>query len=78
MTAVSATDLKQAMSLLSRVIERRNIIPILGNVMIKASGETMTLSGTDLDIEASVSIPCTDTAPWAVTMGARCWRHWVA
>lgn len=71
MTAVSATDLKQAMSLLSRVIERRNIIPILGNVMIKASGETMTLSGTDLDIEASVSIPCTDTAPWAVTIGAR-------
>ena len=71
MTTVSTTDLRNAMALLSRVIERRNTIPVLGNVMLKASGETLTLSGTDLDMEASVAIPCEDTAPWAVTIGAR-------
>lgn len=71
MTTASTTDLRAAMALLSRVIERRNTIPVLGNVMLKASGETLTLSGTDLDMEAIVSIPCSDTPPWAVTIGSR-------
>lgn len=71
MTTASTSDLRNAMALLSRVIERRNTIPVLGNVMLKASGETLTLSGTDLDMEASVEVPCSDTETWAVTIGAR-------
>ena len=71
MTTFQAKDAKAALAIIGRVIERRNTIPILGNVMIKASGEKMTISGTDLDIYASAEIDCTDTEPFAITISAK-------
>jgi len=68
MTTFQAKDAKAALAIIGRVIDRRNTIPILGNVMIKASGEKMTISGTDLDIYASAEIDCTDTEPFAITI----------
>lgn len=38
------------------VIEKRNTIPILGNVVISADGGMITLRGTDLDIDSVVEI----------------------
>lgn len=41
-------------ALLSRVqnaVERRNTIPILGHVLLNASGATLTATGTDLEVE---------------------------
>ena len=71
MTTFQTKDAKAALAIIGRVIERRNTIPILGNVMIKASGEKMTISGTDLDIYASAEIDCTDTEPFAITITAK-------
>ena len=36
-----------------RVVERRNTIPILSNVLIRAEGQSMTLKATDLDLEVT-------------------------
>ena len=63
MTTFQAKDAKAALAIIGRVIDRRNTIPILGNVMIKASGEKMTISGTDLDIYASAEIDCKQRGP---------------
>jgi DNA polymerase III subunit beta len=41
-----------ALASLSRVVERRNTIPILANVKLEAKGGRLTLTATDLDIEA--------------------------
>ncbi len=38
------------------VVERRNTIPILSNVLMQASGGTLNLSATDLDIEVVESL----------------------
>ncbi len=39
------------------VVERRNTIPILSNVLLKAAGETLALTATDMDIEIAEAVP---------------------
>ena len=36
-----------------RVVERRNTIPILSNVLLRADGQSLTLKATDLDLEVT-------------------------
>ncbi len=43
--------LLRAMNHAQSVVERRNTIPILGNVLIEAEGEQVSFRATDLDIE---------------------------
>ena len=43
--------LLRAVSQAQSVVERRNTIPILANVLIEAEGDTVTFRATDLDIE---------------------------
>jgi DNA polymerase-3 subunit beta len=62
--------MRRALALVGKIIERRNTIPILGNVMLTCDGETMTVFGTDLDMEASVAIPA-EGEPFNITIGAR-------
>ncbi len=44
--------LLNALSHVQNVVERRNTIPILSNILMEASGDTLRLTATDLDIEA--------------------------
>ena len=47
----------KALSHVQSVVERRNTIPILSNVMIEAAKGELKLTATDLDIEIVESIP---------------------
>jgi DNA polymerase-3 subunit beta len=40
-----------------RVVERRNTIPILSNVLLHAEGRSLLLKATDLDLEITESLP---------------------
>jgi DNA polymerase-3 subunit beta len=66
---VRKTDLLKELSLLQGIVERKNTIPILANVLLDASKERVALLATDLDVglrsqcEASVSKPGTLTLP---------------
>lgn len=54
-----------------RVVERRNSIPILSNVRIDADlSGTITLTGTDLDLQASVTLSADVAAPGTFTTNA--------
>ncbi len=61
--------LLKALGHVQNVVERRNTIPILSNVLLSAEGHTVAFSATDLDMEivdtadATVSIPGSITAP---------------
>src|SRR3546814_9522873 len=41
------------------VVERRNTIPILSNVLIEADGEPLSLTATDMDMTVTHRLPAT-------------------
>ncbi len=49
--SIERAALLRAVAQAQSVVERRNTIPILANVLIEAEGETVTFRATDLDIE---------------------------
>ncbi|MFY9287604.1 MAG: DNA polymerase III subunit beta [Alphaproteobacteria bacterium] len=52
------------------VVERRNTIPILANVLIRASGEEVSFAATDMEIEINETVPGKVGKPGAVTAPA--------
>ena len=53
-----------------RVVERRNTIPILSNVLLSASGDGLQLKATDLDLEVTEIAPA-DVGQKGATTAAR-------
>lgn len=49
---IDRSDLLRALSHVQSVVEKRNTIPILSNVLLSAGPGALTLTATDLDIEA--------------------------
>ena len=66
---VERSHLLKSLGHVHRVVERRNTIPILSNVLLSAQGDRLTFSATDLDMEiidealAQVDQPGQITAP---------------
>lgn len=54
---IERSALLKALNHVQSVVERRNTIPILSNVLISAQGDSLRLTATDLDIEISESAP---------------------
>ena len=55
--SIERGTLLKAVSQAQSVVERRNTIPILANVLIEAEGNTVTFRATDLDIEVLDKAP---------------------
>ena len=53
---VERSALLRSLSHVHRVVERRNTIPILSNVLISAEGGRLTLKATDLDLEVTETV----------------------
>ncbi len=62
--------LARTLAHLSRVIEKRNTLPILNNVRLDARGDVLALTGTDLDIEARTEAACETDGAGAITVPA--------
>jgi DNA polymerase-3 subunit beta len=60
----------RALGHVQSVVERRNTIPILSNVLLQAEGGTLILTATDLDIEIMESAPADVAAKGAATASA--------
>ncbi len=63
-------ELLKALSHVTSVVERRTTIPILSNVMLKASGDALTFKATDLEREVSESVVAKVTTPGTLTVPA--------
>ena len=55
--SMERATLLKAVSQAQSVVERRNTIPILANVLIEAEGDTVMFRATDLDIEVVDKAP---------------------
>ena len=67
---VERAELLKSLSHVHRVVERRNTIPILANVLIRAGKSGLELKATDLDLEVVESVPAEIGQDGATTVPA--------
>lgn len=67
---VERAALLKALGHVHRVVERRNTIPILSNVLLRAQDGSLRLKATDLDIEVTETIPADITDAGSTTVPA--------
>ncbi len=67
---IERAALLKALGHVQSVVERRNTIPILSNVLLSASEGRLALSATDLDMEITNSCPAQVETPGQVTAPA--------
>lgn len=68
---IGKQELARVMANVGRVVESRNTIPILGNVMLAAAGGGLAVTGTDLDIVATASASADIEQDGAVCVDAK-------
>ncbi len=68
--SVERSVLLKAVGQAQSVVERRNTIPILANVLIEAEGDTVSFRATDLDIEVVDKAPAVVERAGATTVSA--------
>ncbi len=61
----------KGLQMVQNIVESRQALPILANVLIQAEGETVRVTATDLEVGASVSIPAKVVLAGAITLSAR-------
>ena len=67
---VERAALLKSLGHVHRVVERRNTIPILANVLIRADKSALSLKATDLDLEVTETLPAEVAAAGATTVPA--------
>lgn len=53
---VKREHLIKPLGVVAGVVERRQTLPILSNLLIRSSGKSITLTGTDLEVEVSATV----------------------
>lgn len=61
----------KGLQMVQNIIEPRQTLPILANVLLEADGEAVRVTATDLEVGARVSIPARVSAKGAITISAR-------
>lgn len=56
-TKVERTELMRTLAAVSKVVDTRNTIPLLSHVLLSAANGTLSIQGTDLDIQAQGTVP---------------------
>jgi len=68
---IERATLLKGLSHVQSVVERRNTIPILSNVLIEATADgSLKLMATDLDLQINESVPAAVDTPGATTVSA--------
>ena len=67
---VERSELLKSLGHVHRVVERRNTIPILANVLVRAEGQKLSLKATDLDLEVTDTVAADVSAGGGTTVPA--------
>lgn len=68
---ISRDVLLPALQSVIGVVERRQTMPILSNLLLRTDGDDLVLAGTDLELELITRAPASVTAPGSITAPAR-------
>jgi DNA polymerase-3 subunit beta len=61
----------KGLQMVANIVEPRQTLPILANVLLEADGEVLRITATDLEVGARVSVPARVAAPGTITLAAR-------
>jgi DNA polymerase-3 subunit beta len=61
----------KGLQMVSSIVEPRQTLPILANVLLEAEGDALRITATDLEVGARVSVPATVAGKGAITIAAR-------
>ena len=61
----------KGLQMVHNVVEPRQTLPILANVLLESDGDTLRLTATDLEVGARVSVPAKVPAGGSITLSAR-------
>ncbi len=67
---IERAALMRSLNHVQSVVERRNTIPILSNVLFKADGDSLSMTTTDMDLEINESVAAKVERPGATTAPA--------
>ncbi len=68
---VARDSFLRALQLVQNIVEPRQTLPILANVLIDAQEGGVHVAATDLEVGARVAVPATIVRPGAITLAAR-------
>lgn len=68
---ISRAALIKPLQLVTGVVERRQTLPILSNLLLKVEQEQVSLVGTDLEVELIGRVALESAEPGEITVGAR-------
>lgn len=68
--SIDRAALLRALNHVQSVVERRNTIPILSNVLMKAEDGVLSMTATDMDLEINESVAANVSNPGAITAPA--------
>ncbi|KAA6187251.1 DNA polymerase III subunit beta [Thiohalocapsa marina] len=68
---ITRAGLLPALSIVSGVVEKRQTLPILGNLLLSASDASLAIRGTDLELEIATRTPAEVHDSGSVTVPAR-------
>lgn len=61
----------KGLQMVQNIVEPRQTLPILANVLLEADGDVVRVTATDLAVGARVSVPARVTSKGAITLSAR-------
>ena len=64
-------QLLRGLQMVQNIVEPRQTLPILANVLLEAEGDTMRITATDLEVGARVSMPAKIGGKGKITVSAR-------
>jgi DNA polymerase-3 subunit beta len=68
---VKREELLKPLGIVAGVVERRQTLPILSNILLRYNGKELTLTGTDLEVEVSAQVSCKGGDNGEITLPAR-------
>src|SRR4051812_15757103 len=69
--SISKEQLTQGLQAVQNVVATRTTLPVLSNVLLRADGDRLELTATDLDISVTTSVAATVKKPGATTLPAK-------
>src|SRR5919206_4136745 len=61
----------KGLQMVQNIVEPRQTLPILANVLLETDGETVRLTATDLEVGARVTVPAKVASKGSITISAR-------